>query len=175
MGVEITLMQALQVVGAVASASAQMQQAEAQANQMRLQAQQAELQGRQNALNYNRQANAIFTRQQQLGATLRARASAGGVDPFTGSPLTVDQMNAQKAGRELQISLENATMAQQGGLAQSQALYSAATAAEEFGTTKAIASGAMSYAMLNQTRIPGVTNYAPVVDMSSPDPTVIRG
>lgn len=175
MGVEITLMQALQVVGAVASASAQMQQAEAQANQMRLQAQQAELQGRQNALNYNRQANEIFIKQQRLSATLRARASAGGVDPFTGSPLTVDQMNAQKANRELQISLENATMAQQGGLAQSQALYSAASSAEQFGTMKAIGTIGMGIGMAGQTRIPGVTNYAPVVDMSSPDPTVIRG
>lgn len=164
----VGVMEIIQIVGAVASASAQMQQAEAQANQMRLQAQQAELQGRQNALNYNRQANEIFTRQQRLGATLRARASAGGVDPFTGSPLTVDQMNAQKAGREYEISVENAMSAQSGGLAQSQALYSAASTAEEIGTTKAIASAGMSYAMLGQTKTPGIPkNFAPVVDMST--------
>ena len=171
----VGIMEVLQIAGAVMSASAQMQQAEAQANQMRLQAQQAELQGRQNALNYNRQANEIFIKQQRLSATLRARASAGGIDPFTGSPLTVDQMNAQKAGREMEISLENATMAQQGGLAQSQALYSAASSAEEFGTMKAIGTLAMGTAMAGQTKVPGVKNYAPVVDMSSPDPTVIRG
>lgn len=164
----VGIMEVIQIVGAVASASAQMQQAEAQATQMRLQAQQAELQGRQNALNYNRQANEIFNRQQRLGATLRARASAGGVDPFTGSPLTVDQINAQKAGREFQISIENAEMARSGGLAQSQSLYAAASAAEEFGTTKAILSGVTSYAMLGQTRVPGAPkNMAPVVDMST--------
>lgn len=171
----IGVMEVIQIVGAVASASAQMQQAEAQANQMRLQAQQAELQGRQNALNYNRQANEIFNRQQRLGATLRARASAGGVDPFTGSPLTVDQMNAQKAGREFQISIENAEMARSGGLAQSQSLYAAASAAEEFGVMKAIGSAGMSYAMMGQTKIPGIPGGAPVVDMSRPDPTIMRG
>ncbi len=171
----VGIMEVIQIVGAVASASAQMQQAEAQATQMRLQAQQAELQGRQNALNYNRQANEIFNRQQRLGATLRARASAGGVDPFTGSPLTVDQMNAQKAGREYEISIENATSAQQGGLAQSQSLYAGASAAEEFGVMKAIGSAGMSYAMMGQTKIPGIPGGAPVVDMSRPDPTIMRG
>lgn len=168
-------MEAVAIIGAVMSASAQIQQAEAQASQMRLQAQQAELQGRQNALNYNRQANEIFNRQQRLGSTIRARAAAGGVDPFTGSPLTVDQMNAQKAGREYQISIENAESSRLGGLAQSQALYSAASSAENIGYMKAFGTLAMGTAMAGQTRIPGVTNYAPVVDMSSPDPTVIRG
>jgi hypothetical protein len=160
-------MEAIAIISAVVSASAQIEQAEQQASAMRLQAQQAELQGRQNALNYNRQANEIFMRQQRLGSTVRARAAAGGVDPFTGSPLTVDQMNAQKAGREFQISVENAEMAKAGGLAQSQALYAAANSTEQIGMMKAIASAGMSYAMMGQTSVPGIPGGAPVVDMST--------
>lgn len=165
-------MEAVAIIGAIVSASAQIQQAEQQASSMRLQAQQAELQGRQNALNYNRQANEIFMRQQRLGSTVRARAAAGGVDPFTGSPLTVDQMNAQKAGREFQISVENAEMAKAGGLAQSQALYAAASSAEDIGYMKAFSTVAMGTAMSQQYATP---NNAPVFDRSMPDPTIARG
>ena len=120
----------LSVVTTLASMS---KQAEAQ----RLQSQQAELQGRQNALNYNRQANQIRERQLMLAATTRARASAGGVDPLTGSPLSIQQVDAMKAAQEAQIAQENAEIAVYGGLAQSQSLQAAASATQTIGWLQA--------------------------------------
>lgn len=101
-------------------------QAEQQASAYKIQAQQAQLQGRQGALNYNKQANNILDRQQQLQAMIRARAAAGGVNPDTGSALTMQEINEKRAGVEINISQENADMALYGGLAASQNLMQAA-------------------------------------------------
>lgn len=141
-------------VAAAASAVSTIQQSSAQASQYRIQAQQAELQGRQNALNYSMQANQIFERQQRLSGTIRARAAAGGVDPNTGSPLTVDQMNALRAGKEMQISKENAELAAAGGLAQSQSLYGAADTTETMGYFKALGQAGMAYGQYEQYKTP---------------------
>jgi hypothetical protein len=101
-------------------------QAEYQSAAYKLQAQQAELQGRQGALNYNKQANNILERQQQIQAMARARAAAGGVNPDTGSALTMQEITAYRAGKEINIAQENAEMALYGGLAASQNLMQAA-------------------------------------------------
>ena len=94
----------------IQSVQAQKQASQLQAQRFAIQAEQAKLQGRQNALNYNNQANQIFERQQQLAATVRARAAAAGVNPLTGSPLSVQEADAIRAGREFQIAKENAEM-----------------------------------------------------------------
>ena len=150
---------------AAVSALSSIRQGEQQAERFRFEAQQAELQGRQNALNYNRQALIAFERQQKISGAIRARAAAGGIDPLTGSPLSVDQMNAQRANYEIQIARENAELAAAGGLAQSQQLYGAATVAEAAGITSAIGKIGMGYAMYNQSATPSaqptpVTPYA---------------
>jgi hypothetical protein len=142
------------IAAAAVSAISSIRQGEQQAEALRFQAQAAELQGRQNALNYNRQALYAFERQQRLGGTIRARAAAGGIDPLTGSPLSVDQWNAERAGNEIQIARENAELAASGGLAQSQQLYGAATVAEASGITSAIGKAGMAYAMYNQAATP---------------------
>jgi hypothetical protein len=141
-------------VAAGASAISTYQQGQAQASQYRIQAQQAQLQGRQNALNYNMQANQIFERQLRLAATIRARAAAGGIDPMTGSPLTLDQMNSMRAGKEMQISMENAQLAISGGLAQSQALYAAADTTEATSLLSAIGQAGMSYLQYQNLKTP---------------------
>lgn len=139
---------------AAVSALSSIRQGEQQAERFRFEAQQAELQGRQNALNYNRQALIAFERQQKISGAIRARAAAGGIDPLTGSPLSVDQMNAQRANYEIQIARENAELAAAGGLAQSQQLYGAATVAEASGITSALGKVGMAYAMYNQSATP---------------------
>lgn len=141
-------------VAAGASAISTIQQGQAQASQYRIQAQQAQLQGRQNALNYNMQANQILERQLRLAGTIRARAAAGGVDPFTGSPLTLEQMNAMRAGKEMQISMENAQLAVAGGLAQSQALYAAADTTETMSLFKAFGQAGTTYLQYQQLKTP---------------------
>lgn len=153
--------QVVMIAAAAISAISSIRQGQQQAEAYRFQAQQAELQGRQNALNYNRQALYAFERQQRLGGTIRARAAAGGIDPFTGSPLSVDQWNAERAGNEMQIARENAELAASGGLAQSQQLYGAATVAEASGITSAIGKGAMAYTMYEQSKTPKVETGSP--------------
>jgi hypothetical protein len=144
----------LSMASSAFSAISSLSQAEAQADAYRLQGSQAELQGRQNALNYNRQAYQLLERQQRLASTVRARAVAGGVDPLSGSAMTVEQANAYRAGNEIQILYENAQLAQSGGLAISQAFNAAASSAEEFGLMSAIAKGALGVASYQTTKLP---------------------
>lgn len=150
--------QVVMVVAAVASALSSIRQGEQQKQAYEFQGQQAALQGRQNALNYNRQALTSFERQQRLAGTIRARAAAGGIDPLTGSPLSLDQWNAQRAGNEMQIARENADLSLAGGLAQSQQLYGAGDAAQQAGYLGAIGKGAMAYAMYDKSASPAAVN-----------------
>lgn len=144
----------LSMASSAFSAISSVQQGYAQADYYRLQGSQAELQGRQNALNYNRQAFQLLERQQRLAGTVRARAVAGGVDPLSGSPMTVEQANAYRAGNEIQILNENAQLAMSGGLAISQSFQAAASSAEEYGLMSGIAKGALGAATYGTTRIP---------------------
>jgi len=133
------------IAAAVASTTSTLLSAQQQAIGMRIQAQQAELQGRQGALNYNRQAVAILDRQEQIRGAIRARAAAGGVNPDTGSPMTLQEISAEKAGVEFGMSKENAELAIYGGLTQSQNLQSGANAAEALGTINALATAGTGY------------------------------
>jgi hypothetical protein len=118
-----------------------------------IQAKQAELQGRQNALNYSRQALTVLEDQRRMAGTLVARSASGGIDPFSGSPMTVDQWNAYQAGDEYNLGIENADMAIAGGLAQSQSLQAAGKQAMQTAYLNAaisVAQGAADYGKLSQ-------------------------
>ena len=142
-------------IAAAASAASSMASAQQQAVGMRLQAQQAELQGRQGALNYNKQANAVLERQNQLAGMIRARAAAGGVNPDTGSAMTLQEVNAMKAGEEINLAMSNAETSLYGGLAQSQSLQSGASGAEAFGLLNAASTAGMAYYRGQQVDTPG--------------------
>jgi len=143
----------LQAIAAVVSTVSSMEAASAQAQQQRIQAQQAELQGRQNALQYNQQAVQVLERQQMLAGAVRARAASGGVDPFTGSPMTIQQVDAMKAGEEYGIAKDNATMAIYGGLAQSQSLQAAASTTERLGMLNTVVKGAEGYIAYEKVKV----------------------
>lgn len=145
---------ALTAASSVATLATTMAATSAQASAQRVQAAQAELQGRQNALNYSRQASAVLNRQQQLAATARARAAAGGVDPFTGSPLTIQQVDSMRAGEEFSIAQQNAQTAIYGGLAQSQNLMSAAELTQGLGTLRAVSEGVTGAARVGRLMTP---------------------
>ena len=147
----------LQAIGAVVSAVSSISSASAQSQQYRIQAQQAELQGRQNALQYSRQAYQVLERQQMLAGSVRARAASGGIDPFTGSPMTVQQFDAMKAGEEYGIAKDNAQMAIYGGLAQSQSLRSAASTTMTTGLLSAAGNLALAGGNYGQTMTPKAT------------------
>lgn len=148
----------LQAIGAAVSAFSSISQASAQSQQYKMQAQQAELQGRQNALNYSRQAYAVLERQQQLAGAARARAAAGGVDPLTGIPMTIQQVDAMRAGEEYQIGKENAEMSIYGGLAQAQSLRSAASSTMKAGWLSAAGNLALAGGTYGKTMTPKVSN-----------------
>jgi hypothetical protein len=122
-----------------------------------IQAKQAELQGRQNALNYSKQALTVLEDQRRMAGTLVARSAAGGIDPFSGSPMTVDQWNAYQAGDEYNLGLENADMAIAGGLAQSQSLRAAGKQAMQSAYLNAAISVASAGADYNKLSTPGTT------------------
>lgn len=132
-------------IAAAASAASALASAQQQSVSMGLQAQQSELQGRQGALNYNKQAIAVLDRQNQLNAMIRARAAAGGINPDTGSAMTLQEANALKAGQEFELAKSNAELSLYGGLAQSQSLQAGADAAETFGLLNAASTAGMAY------------------------------
>lgn len=137
------------------------QQGKYQQTMYNLQAKQAELQGRQNALNYSNQALQVLDRQRKMSSTVVARAAAGGINPFTGSPMTVDQYNAFKAGEEYNLGKENADMAIAGGLAQSQSLQAAGKQAMKQAYFNAAATVAMGVYSYGQAATPGASTGTP--------------
>ena len=143
-------------VGGLQAISA-IQQGRYQKAMYNVQAKQAELQGRQNALNYSKQALTVLEDQRKIASTLVARSAAGGIDPFSGSPMTVDQWNAYKAGDEYNLGLENADMAIAGGLAQSQSLRAAGKQAMQTAYLNAAISMASASADYNKLSTPGAT------------------
>ena len=137
-------------VGGLQAISA-IQQGRYQKAMYNVQAKQAELQGRQNALNYSKQALTVLEDQRRMAGTLVARSAAGGIDPFSGSPMTVDQWNAYKAGDEYNLGIENADMALAGGLAQSQSLRAAgkqAMTSAYFNAAMSVGEGLINYKLL---------------------------
>ena len=131
-----------------------------------IQAKQAELQGRQKALNYSKQALNVLEAQRRMAGTLVARSAAGGIDPFSGSPMTVDQWNAYQAGDEYNLGLENADMAIAGGLAQSQSLRAAGKQAMQTAYLNAAMSVAQGAYMYNTLSTPagGTTFGSPNIN-----------
>jgi hypothetical protein len=139
---------------AALSAYSSIQSSQAEAAMLRIKANQAALEGRANALRHSQQAYQVLERQTRLGATIRAKAASGGVDPNSGSAMTLQQANAIKAGDEFLMAKQNAESAKLGGLANSQALYAAASNTEDLGVLNAITSAGMSFFMASQFTTP---------------------
>jgi hypothetical protein len=74
---------------------------------------------------YEQQGTAILKRSMEAQAMARARAAAGGLDPFSGSARFVQDLSAQDAAEDLGILADNAALARQGAIFQSD-LYSSA-------------------------------------------------
>jgi hypothetical protein len=142
-------------VAAGLQAVSSIQQGRYQKAMYNIQAKQAELQGRQKALNYSRQALDVLESQRRIAGGLVARSAAGGIDPFSGSPMTVDQWNAYQAGDEYNLGIENADMAIAGGLAQSQSLQAAGKQAMKTAYMNAAMSVAQGAYMYNTLSTPG--------------------
>lgn len=139
------------------SALSQVYQGRQQRDAYRLQSQQAALKGRQDALRYNRRAVDTMRANMALEGSLRARAAAGGVDPFSGSSLSLAQANDIAAYEEVRIDQENAQMSLYGGLAQSQSLQVAAATANTYGMLRGAIDATAGGARFLDVRNPGIS------------------
>jgi hypothetical protein len=151
---------ALQTVGtvlSVVSAISQVQAGQAQRRQYDLQAQQATLEGQRKAIQYEQRSNDVLRRRMQANAALSARAYAGGIDPFSGSPDVIRAANDTAAGREYSRLLEDADAAMRGGAFQAELYKEAGRTAQRTATFQAaqrLGTAAMSYSGSTQEPAP---------------------
>jgi len=131
----------LQAVGAAASAVSaigQIQAGRQQARAYQAQAKQAELQGKQRELQYRQQGVQILRDTRQNISTVTARAAAGGLDPYSGTPSSL-KMYAQATGsEESYLARENAELGRISGQVNAQQYRSAASQARRQGFMNAI-------------------------------------
>jgi len=116
-----------------------------------MQAKQAEVESDRRAVQYELQANDILRRTNQANAAVVARGFAGGTQGFEGSAGLIQQVNNTRGGKEFMFALQNADMAQRGGLIQASLYRGAGQIAEQAGYFDAfgkLGSAGMSYAKL---------------------------
>lgn len=139
----------MSLVAAGLQAVSSIQQGKFQQAQYNLQARQSLLKGRREAIAYSEQGLAELQKYEKAAGAMVAGAAAGGVNPFTGSAMTLNEMDAVKAGKEYNRGLENADLAIAGSVAQSQALRAAGKQAMKSAYMNAaisVAAGVASYA-----------------------------
>lgn len=124
---------------------------------------QARLRSRGEAVKYEQQANSIAKRALQAQALARARAAAGGIDPFSGSAMFIQNLSATDAGEEMELSRENAKLALLAGDQQAEAFKRAGKTARTRGLLSGLATVATSYGKTTKIGGPPATkaNYGP--------------
>ncbi len=162
---------ALPFIGAglsVVSAFGQMQAGAAAARGLGQQAALAELQGRGEALKYRQQGVATMDRVLRTRATVSARAAAGGIDPFAGSALALQDFALAEGAREIYVSRDNEIIAREGGTLQSSLYQQQGKQAYRgglFGAMGTLASAGASFAKTGGSPSPSASSatrsYAP--------------
>lgn len=104
------------------------------------QAAMTELQGRSEALKYRQQGVETMDRIIRNRATIRARAGAGAVDPFSGSAFGLQNFALSEGSQEIYVSKDNEIIAREGGVIQSSLLRQQGKQAYRSGLFKAAAS-----------------------------------
>jgi hypothetical protein len=133
MAAVLAALPSLQTVGTVLSAFSavsQIQAGQEQRRQYELQAQQTQVESQRRAIQYGQKSNDVLRRRIQANAAIAARAYAGGVDPFSGSPDIVRAANDTAAGREYASLLQDADAALRGGALQAELYKQAGRTAE---------------------------------------------
>lgn len=163
-------MEVIAIVSAVAGAIGDIEAGQAQQRQYNLQAKQTEVESQRKAIQYQQRSNDVLRRRLQANAALSARAYAGGIDPFSGSPDIVRAANDTAAGREYARLLEDADAAIRAGTFQAELYREAGRTAERAGWFSAatrLGSAAASYgSYTGTTQAP-----APIESRSFQSPT----
>jgi len=92
-----------------------MQAARSQAQGLAAQATMARMQAKQEALKYKQQGVQVLDNILRTQAAITARAGAGGIDPFSGSPDKLGRYALARGVQELYIVQDNEVIAIQGG------------------------------------------------------------
>ena len=137
---------ALAVAGSALSAVGQIQAGKAQAKAYEAQAKQAEIQGKQKALEYKQEGLQTLRRLRQNVSATRARASAAGLNPTSGTPASFERYAMRVGREEFGATRENAILAAEAGVQQAAQYNSAASQAKRQGYIGAIGTlGSMSF------------------------------
>jgi len=147
-------MQAVAIAATVASAIGSYQQGVSEKSRYNLQAKIATVEGERKAVQYQQRSNDILRRLKSTNSALAARAYAGGVDPFSGSPDIVRAANETSAGREYSILLADSAAALRGGEIQSQIYQQAGKTAYQQGIFNAAAKLGMAAAQMGGKQSP---------------------
>lgn len=146
------------------SAFRQMQAGKAAARGLGQQAALAELQGRGEALKYRQQGVATMDRVLRTRATVKARAAAGGIDPFAGSALALQDFALAEGAQEIYVSRDNEIIAREGGTLQSSLYRQQAKQAYRgglFGAVSTLASAGSSFSKVGSAPTSGANvSYA---------------
>jgi hypothetical protein len=146
---------AIAAAAAVLGAYSTYESGQIQKQQYNLKAQQATVEGQRKAIQYEQRSNDVLRRRLEANAALSARAYAGGVDPFSGSPDIVRAANETKAGREYAMLLADADAAMRGGMIQAQLYESAGKAAARKATFDAVVKlGSAAVSGMSTTQAP---------------------
>jgi len=103
-GAGMALTTGISAVGTLAAGAAQKRQYEQQAAQ-------ADLRGRSEALAYKQQGVAALRNLNETLAAIVSRSASGGVDPTSGSALTLQRFALAEGAREKSISQDNQALA----------------------------------------------------------------
>lgn len=154
-------MQAVAIAASVVGAIGSYQQGVAAKTQYNLQAKQATIEGERKAIQYQQRSNDLLRRLQATNAALAARAYAGGVDPFGGSPDIVRAANETAAGREYSTLLADADAALRGGRLQAELYQQAGKTAYQQGVFSAVSKLGQAAYFAGQPA-PGTQSPAPI-------------
>jgi len=124
----------------LAQASAQRDVGAAQQASYERQAEQAELRGRSEAIAYKQKGSEALKRLNETLAAIIARAGAGGVDPTSGSAVTVQQFAMGEGIEEFNIAADNAALALGEGYTQGGIYRSAGSIAKKTADVAALGS-----------------------------------
>lgn len=111
-------MQFVAVALVAMQAIGQIKQGRQEQNLYQMQAVQARDQARVEAVKFEQQGNSILRRSLETQAAARARAAAGGIDPFSGSAQFIQDLSAAEGMADFDMSQDNAKLAALGGIRQ---------------------------------------------------------
>lgn len=115
------------------------------------QAERAKLEGRQKALEYRAKGVDSLRQISKNIASVNARAAAGGIDPFSGTPQTVKAVSTEAGFTDALVLRENAQLVELGGVMQAGEYEMAGRQARlqsYIGAATTLASGAFQYKQL---------------------------